>query len=405
MITQPPDRICEFGGTYGPLVITERLVQQIWATRVADRRDLRTWAGEPVTILHRGRWNTLGGPDFIGAQVEIGGQSQVGDIEIHFYPEDWNSHGHRLNPEYNRVVLHVCVFPPKGIGLDVQTENGRQPALLVVGPYLPADLESLVSLDPASDGPASSTNPARPTLPEWDDPAEGRAALWAAARERFAAKVRAARWHIDHSGWEQACHEALLGQLGIPRNRAVMLSLAMAYPYATVCRDGLDPTDALDRFSARWKRSGMRPGSQPLVRLRQYAALVHAQPGWPQALAAIDAGDWYEQGGDPENTTRVRREGRFTRVATALRDSVWMGNWNGSRFDTLVVDVALPYWAALHGRDDAYQPWAAWPAGDWPDTFFHYWRDRPQLLAGTPTRRCNGLMQALLEWCLRLEYA
>jgi len=56
--------IAEIEGEYGPLTISERMVQKIWAKGDFRKSDLKTLEGAHLEILDLGQWNLLAGPDF-----------------------------------------------------------------------------------------------------------------------------------------------------------------------------------------------------------------------------------------------------------------------------------------------------------------------------------------------------
>ena len=57
--------------------------------------------------IEAGQLNELEGPDFQGAEFELGGKIYRGDVEIHKDCNDWSRHGHNLDQRYDRVVMHL----------------------------------------------------------------------------------------------------------------------------------------------------------------------------------------------------------------------------------------------------------------------------------------------------------
>jgi len=51
--------------------------------------------------------NTSEGPDFESAEFRLDGIVYRGDVEIHIRLSDWRTHGHHLDPRYDRVMLHL----------------------------------------------------------------------------------------------------------------------------------------------------------------------------------------------------------------------------------------------------------------------------------------------------------
>lgn len=67
----PPNAVAELQGLYGPFAFSEKLLQKIWLRGDFDRSRATTLDGGRVEVLHAGRWNLLGGPDFIGARLRL----------------------------------------------------------------------------------------------------------------------------------------------------------------------------------------------------------------------------------------------------------------------------------------------------------------------------------------------
>src|SRR5690606_21486298 len=99
--------VMEMQGLFGPFQFPERLLQRIWAERAFCIRDANTADGRRVRVERAGRWNRLGGPDFLQARVCLGDEWREGDIEVHLREEDWAAHRHARDANYNNVVLHV----------------------------------------------------------------------------------------------------------------------------------------------------------------------------------------------------------------------------------------------------------------------------------------------------------
>ena len=84
----------------------EKTVQVIWNEQCIEK-NLITDRNEAVKILFAGNWNQEQGPDFKNAQIEINGELLTGDIEVHIKPQDWLSHKHEGDKNYQNVILHV----------------------------------------------------------------------------------------------------------------------------------------------------------------------------------------------------------------------------------------------------------------------------------------------------------
>ena len=111
----PDSAVAEMQGLEGAFSFAEKLLQKIWLRGDFDRSAAVTTDGQRVRIIHPGKWNLLGGPDFTGARLRLGeaaGRDLVGDVEVHLRAADWDAHGHARDPAYDGVVLHVVLFPP-----------------------------------------------------------------------------------------------------------------------------------------------------------------------------------------------------------------------------------------------------------------------------------------------------
>lgn len=100
----------------------EASLQAAWQSLAKGFRGA-TVSGEPVTVLNPGVLNRSDGPDFLQAEIIIGGVRLFGAVELHVNCNGWYEHGHQNNARFNGVVLHVCGYHH---GLeDVLLESGR----------------------------------------------------------------------------------------------------------------------------------------------------------------------------------------------------------------------------------------------------------------------------------------
>lgn len=89
---------------------SERHLQAVWFDPALRPDGLRTREGDSVVVVHPGEWNTGAGPDFLQAELVIGGHRVRGDVEVHLSPGDWTLHGHGRDERYRQVVAHVTWF-------------------------------------------------------------------------------------------------------------------------------------------------------------------------------------------------------------------------------------------------------------------------------------------------------
>jgi len=391
--------VAEVQGLYGPFTFSERLLQKIWLHGEFDAARAVLEDGRPLRVVHPGRWNLLGGPDFRDARLSLGGCEETGDVELHLYAGDWAAHAHGADPAYDHVVLHVVLFPLPVSGA-ARRADGRPLPTLVLLPLLLHDLEeyaaeeAVAALASRADWCAAEELARLPA-------AEVRAVLQGRAEERWRQKVDFAQRRIGRLGWNEACHHAALEILGFRFNRVPMLRTAVRAPLADWAEGRADPAVLFAAEAAAWSLQGVRPANHPRQRLRQYAAWTRARPDWPARLeqAAGEIPDFMAAAGTPA----VRQSCRLAALRDRLADDVAAGVIPGTRLDNLVCDGFLPLLAA-RTRRRFLLPWFHWFAGDLPPRL----RLALRALAicdGRSQPACHGLAQGLLGWMLARECA
>ena len=395
-------RVEEVQGWAGPVHVSELLVQKLWLRQDLDPRGLRTTDGTAVEIHFPGEWNRLAGPDFRGAEISLGGQRRVGDLELHFHAGDWFAHRHHTDPAFNGVILHLLVFPPGRAEAAAHRQDGGDVPQVVLAPHLNEDLEAYALADAM--GALGAQDLLDRAAPWLELPlAERRAAVQAQAWQRWQRKVAGARRRLAEADWGEAVHRWTLEVLGYRRNRVAMLTVATAFPSA-VWRKVPPPLPvALAAAEGQWKRQGLRPANFPEKRLAQYEALWAIAPDWPAQLA-----QWARQapsvGEVGESTRAFRRRAGQTRAGNAFHPEALLtaAGIGGSRAQTILLDAWWPLAAALADAEEAWFPaWYHAAAGDLPDAV----KDLARMLrlAGTGTPRalfCHGLGQGLLPLLL-----
>ena len=118
--------------------IAEKHLHQIWLNQDFIN-DLSTSGGESVSVINPGEYNTdSGGPDFKHARIKIGRLTFVGDVEIDRDYSDWKHHGHNINRNYNKVILHLS-YSNKQKQHYVYTSDGRKVNSLPISENISAD--------------------------------------------------------------------------------------------------------------------------------------------------------------------------------------------------------------------------------------------------------------------------
>jgi len=103
----------------------EKQLHKIWLNQDFIN-DLSTSSGEEIVVISPGEYNNdTGGPDFKHARIKIGRLTFVGDVEIDRDYSDWKNHGHNINRNYNKVILHLS-YSNKQKQHYVYTSDGRK---------------------------------------------------------------------------------------------------------------------------------------------------------------------------------------------------------------------------------------------------------------------------------------
>src|SRR5580700_7105692 len=278
------DAVAEMQGLDGPFSFPEKLFQKIWLRGDFDLARAATMDGRFVRVLHPGKWNLLGGPDFKGAHLQLGDAKVRGDVEVHLHERDWAVHAHATDEAYDHVVLHVVLFPSAEIFS--QGRAGRPIPVLALLPLLHRDLEEYAAddvIELLANRPASRVPEELGGLA----PADLERLLRCCAEMRWRQKVHFARLRLARLGWESACHHAALEILGYRFNRAPMLRVAGRWPLSAWPGDERTAGEAFAAEENHWSVQGVRPANHPHRRLRQYAAWTIERPGWPARLEAL----------------------------------------------------------------------------------------------------------------------
>jgi hypothetical protein len=380
----PVSAVQEVQGLYGPFSISENIIQKIWLQGDFYQEALETTSGKRLRILDPGAWNKNEGPDFKEARLEIEGCERVGDVEIHFYPNDWFHHGHDRNPNFRNVILHVVLYA--GTAQDWDASFPMESLTLL--PLLERDLEeyameaALLDLEQVNEL-------------DWFEPfmekplAERRSWIEELSKKRWGQKAAFAGKRLQRADWHRCCHESTLEVLGFARNRSPMHTIAARYSIADFS-SRLDTDSVFEELGDDWRLSGCRPANHPKLRLRQYQRICQANPDWPERLAAHLEAAAAPQAGD---TADFRKACRTRELQTRIAEEVFQETIGSKRLNSLLCDAIFPLAAgAIPGRWQAY--WQHWYPGDFPEAFARFHRQAGLGDARFPIS--NGLMQGIL---------
>lgn len=343
-------------------LVSEALLRCMWYDQLFIPSLLQTERGDPVVVDHPGIWNTAPGPDFLNARVRIGPVRRTGDVEIHLTTRGWRSHGHHLDPAYNRVILHAALWKHEGDDSSAMNSSGAVVPEIVLEPCLVKPLEDLlceIEVDqypersPASAGQCRTPRPGlrQDRLIEW---------VMKAGDARFEAKIRrASHWLDSVPEVREAWAWALVENFGFGGFRR-------AYSHAAeLCRSTgwdsffnanasprLNPTGIIGRAimdsAPLHPRRSMRPQASHTRRIRALSAVLSrlAEPGrWDRHVSGV--ADALRHGATAGRLRALRSS--FNRIlAKGESDgSVPSGRWVGNQIrDILFINFFLPFWTA-----------------------------------------------------------
>ncbi|MBI5094387.1 MAG: DUF2851 family protein [Candidatus Hydrogenedentes bacterium] len=308
--------------------VPEDVVQCVWYDHLFSDKDLRLEDGRPLRVVSPGWWNHGEGPDFKGAQLEIGGKLRTGDIEIHLKHGAWKQHGHHRDRRYDEVIL-VAVLESQPPNDPPITSEGRRIPTLLLANYLTSDIGAIADRLAVDEYPYETPRTFGACAALVDSYGGGRldSLLKLAGEWRVLSKARAIRERMERVGAEQAAYEAFMTACGFSRFKHQFRMIAQELPYERVrqlAREdpllvesaylkiaGLIPDEApdggslphferirtlvrsrfsgLQRLPVTWERVGVRPVNYPERRLAGAARLLArtAQQGFLDTLDRI----------------------------------------------------------------------------------------------------------------------
>jgi hypothetical protein len=399
-----------WAGEPPPEPLSESELSWIWAgqrypagaLQLVDRRGLR--------VVSPGRPGGGAGPDFLDAVLEIDGLTVRGDVELHVRASGFRAHGHDRDPAYDGLALHVVFRADDGPA--TRLASGGAAPVAAFAPWLEGRTEELQGWLAAE---ALWREPCRDALGRLGE-ADVRAALRAAGRQRFEAKVAALQAAVAEIGEAEAVWRALLDALGVGGDRDGFRRLATAFP-AALARSliaAAAPEAAADRLAAAltWVAGLERPppveSAALPARLRPALAGSGRPANRPERRLAGLAALYARCGGDLPGAVRasVGAADAAKRLVTA-----WQVARGGvaligpERARELVLNVVLPFAAGDPAlRERALGLLEGIGAGaTYGKTAFLEANLRPpggRRLARTALEQ-QGLLALLGEWCSR----
>ena len=266
----------------------------------------------------------------------------VGEVEVHLRASDFVRHGHRSDPSYNGLVLHLVWEDDRGAlaGSPTELPSGDFVVRVAVGPALDSSasrLRELVRLGPSGGEPCEAWAQRAPA-------SEIRETVRAEGRRRLAERAWGAGRIVELNGWTSAWEELLIRALRASAGRR-RESDGEHRALASKIANGLGGP-AL----------GRRSSGRPLERRPSVLIEALRQPGGPGRPRAVEIG-W--NAALPLLAAAASAYGdRELAAATAALVDTWPSPRPYGRTETLRrligPDRAPPDGRAVHGRGALY---------------------------------------------------
>ena len=282
----------------------EDFLQYLWLQGNFNLLDLRTTAGESITLNHRGILNTHSGPDFSEAKIIINQTKWAGSVEVHTQSSEWFKHKHHQDKAYNNVILHVVYEEDKPC---LREDGSEIPCLELKNRIAPSLLTShndlIQSLHPISCKNLIN-RVSYLTVSQM---------LERTLIERLENKFDSIRDELKRNkgDWQEAFYCSLMRSFGFKTNSEAFYSLAKSLPLRVILKHKNNlhqisallygqagmlhktykdpyPTNLLKEYSflskkynlkpmelSRCKYMRMRPANFPSIRIAQIANLIY----------------------------------------------------------------------------------------------------------------------------------
>jgi hypothetical protein len=335
--------------------ITEMELQALWFEQLF-KQPLFTEDGIPVEVVQPGLWNHGAGPDFHQGAIRFlnTNRLEVGSIEVHLEPVDWDRHGHHEDSAYENTVLHVVWDSSKTFF--PATQNFRQIPQVCLQNHLIAPwpiLKPLLEIHDTSKKPASKAGPCQKVFAALPL-TKTLEVLQGAGHFRLRKKAERWRWRIKTAGFSQALWEALAEGMGYHENKIPFRLLAQRLPVSL-----LKTLSKEDRIAYLFGIAGFLP-NQDLKKLGP-AARNWVKPHWERwwkARASFDyavlpKAQWKFSGVRPWNRPerRVAALNQLFQKLKSLENSIH--DVRPKIFQKILADISDLFWnkqASLGGK-------------------------------------------------------
>ncbi|MCL5074173.1 MAG: DUF2851 family protein [Chloroflexi bacterium] len=216
-------------------MVNERLICHIWQEQRLAKDNLTTSSGRPLQVVYRGRRCANPGPDFRDALLTLDGCHLLhGDIEVHVRSSDWYRHGHHHDVRYNKVILHVVMWPDEME--PTLRADGEPVAVLALADLIPVE-DPLPTIWEEPNPHAARVRSAASLNGEAAGAAEGQRLgrlLEEMGEERMRQRAVVCEAEMTVSAAGQVLYERIMDALGDSQNTSPFRELSRLLPLSTV---------------------------------------------------------------------------------------------------------------------------------------------------------------------------
>jgi len=267
---------------------SEKFLYHIWDAQHlrydAQPKTLCTVTGKSVQVGFAGHYNTMNGPDFLNATIDIDGKPMQGDVEIHLNSGDWYQHQHDQNPAYNNVILHLVYNHNHHLNKTL-TEDSEQIEILEIKGCLSEDIDKLFreyEEKPFSPLPKYCRLFAN-IRPEFFE-----TFLANSGQDRLQKKIKRYRAELSFVSIDQLIYQSIFEALGYSKNKHQFYMFAkennwLSYKQRFVAGMTLaEFTEAMLQAAGfaenryKWYTFRIRPCNQPQARISQIAQFIYS---------------------------------------------------------------------------------------------------------------------------------
>lgn len=202
-----------------------------------------------------------------------------GDVEIHWYEQDWNHHKHNSDRNYNKVVVHVIYYADNTTHKRVYRQDGTLIHTLHLKPFLDRPLQEFLERYKQSKSLPCASHVSFISQKAFHQQ------LVKAQEKYFEQKVNDLSWFYDPSlppsrAWIKLLAMGLFDGLGIAHNREPMKwlcgKLLSSLDDFSSCQELTNraltqwgPEGSVAGSHPDWKHKNCRPANHPNIRIRQ----------------------------------------------------------------------------------------------------------------------------------------